>query len=123
MATVIQEDITEDTGGPKRTAKWTQTLQLQRALRQDVLAWAYPARSASCYERNVQNTGVLFSFITLEILLNLNIIWDLVSSPYKSLIQPPEMQICHMGCKHLVRKVISTEQFDLVCLLVLIRAL
>lgn len=49
----------------------TQTFQLQRIPRQDVLVWAYPARSASCYERKVQNTAFLFSFINLEILLNL----------------------------------------------------
>lgn len=48
----------------------TQTLLLQRVPRQDLFVWAYPARSASCYERKVQNTAFLFSFISLEILLN-----------------------------------------------------
>lgn len=59
----------------------TQTLQLQRVSRLNVLAWAYPAKSASCYERTVQNTASLFSFISLEILLNLkhNLGFDFLS--------------------------------------------
>lgn len=37
----------------------------------DVLAWAYPARSASYYERKVQNTA-FFSFSVWKYLINLN---------------------------------------------------
>lgn len=48
----------------------TQTMQLQRGPRQDVLLWAYPARFASYYERK-EKYVFLFFLMSLEILLNL----------------------------------------------------
>lgn len=86
-----------------------QTLQLQMVPRQDVVAWAFQARSACGYERKVQNTALVF--ITLEILTKSKLqIWELVSSQYMSLIHQPEIQVPHIGCKHLSREVMSTEQ-------------
>lgn len=86
-----------------------QTLQLQMVPRQDVVAWAFPARSASGYERKVQNTALVF--ITLEILTKSKLqIWELVSSQYMSLIHQPEIQVPHVGCKHSSREVMSIEQ-------------
>lgn len=95
--------------GQKGVLSVAQTLQLQRVPRQDELAWACPARSASGYERKVQNIAVFLICQTGNTKSKLQI-WELVSSQYMNLIHQWEIQVPHIGCKHLAREVISTEQ-------------